>query len=197
MGTATAHMKLTRHRGEGRDSGGRRKLGVSMTGRGRWIDGRTEANNPDATMLPRSLLGGAFRPWFLSWVQLWQQTLRKAGPSASLCLSVSICEMEVNTADQMSEEAVFLGCGYTGAGTKTQSLSHPPLSAYEPVSEANAPRGPTLDFSWPSDRGSGREGGNLKFRGSERGRQRERGRGEGGTERTGGGGQPQAGRRVP
>lgn len=58
MGRATAHMKLTRHRGEGRDSGGRRKLGVSMTGRGRWVDRRTEANNPDATMLTRSLPGG-------------------------------------------------------------------------------------------------------------------------------------------
>lgn len=56
MKSATAYRELMLNWGEGRDSGSRRKLGVPVRGYRRWMNQRTEINNPDATMLTRPFL---------------------------------------------------------------------------------------------------------------------------------------------
>lgn len=102
--------------------------------------------------------------------------------------------------DQTSEEADSLGWGYTwGCNEERHSFVPPssesawwrsegaapsvacgegplgkPQRSRKPVPSLRPPR-LTPNFSRPSDKGRGKEGGNLKFRGTERGREREEG----------------------
>lgn len=49
---------------------------------------------------------------FLSYVQLWQQKLQRAGEFVSTSLRFSICKMKINLEYQVLEEAECLGWGH-------------------------------------------------------------------------------------